>query len=104
MKFIHSKETFEIIYDAYYAGLSVSWYVEGDYYRYTLTQSMLYIDRKKTTYEYERAVSYNVDQVFIQPETGDQSRPAPGSLVIITPKLTPDFIFPPCEEEEEGGE
>lgn len=91
MKFKHNTDTFNTIYEAYYAGLRISWCIEGDYYRYTLTQSTLCIERKKTTYEYEGAVSYNVDQVYLQAKTG--------ALVIKTTGVRPDFIFPPCEDE-----
>lgn len=85
----YNKDTFDIIYEAYYNWLKISWKDEKGT-EYTLSKSKLEI--RENPIIMPSALIYDVDQVYIQSETG--------ALVIKTVGLRPDFIFEPCEEEE----
>lgn len=95
MKFTHTKESLVVICEAYHLGLSVSWYIDNDYLKYTLAYSTLHIARR-SGYEYENVVAYNVSQVFIDIKTG--------SLVVETMENAPNFIFPICKVIEKESE
>lgn len=90
MSYKYNKDALDIIYEAYYNGLKVSWKDEGGAIEYTLGKPQLEI--RTNPILMASVLTYRVDQIYIQPETG--------ALVIKTVGLSPDFIFEPYEGEE----